>query len=310
MTIRFENRVAIDTGAGTGLGRSHALALAARGARVLVNDVGASVRGEGQSSDAAQAVVAEIEAAGGVAMADATNVTDAEAVAAMVKRVLAAWGRVDILVNNAGILRDRTFANMDLDDFRAVLDVHLMGSVHCTKAVWEPMRERKYGRVVFTTSSSGLYGNFGQANYATAKAGLVGLMNVLHLEGAKYGIRVNALSPVAATRMTEQNVPPAAARLVQPQEVTPGLVFLVSEDAPSGVILTAGAGSFARAMTYETEGIYLAPDERTPETIAERFADISDPEGQRVMGSANVQTTKYVVRAMSENGRSAKPRAS
>ncbi len=203
MTIRFDNRVAIVTGAGGGLGRSHALGLAARGAKVVVNDLG---RG-GEPSASSLAVVAEIEAAGGTAIADGADVSNAEQVAAMVARANATWGKVDILVNNAGILRDKTFTKMTLEDFELVLKVHLLGSAICTKAVWDGMRERNYGRIVFTASSSGIYGNFGQANYGAAKAGMIGLMNVLHLEGAKYNIRVNTLAPTAATQMTAGLIP-------------------------------------------------------------------------------------------------------
>jgi NAD(P)-dependent dehydrogenase (short-subunit alcohol dehydrogenase family) len=296
MTIRFDGRVAIVTGAGSGLGRSHALALAARGARVVVNDVGSAVDGTGLSSGPAVAVAAEIRDAGGEAVASSADVTDAGQVAGMVADAVEKWGRVDILVNNAGILRDRSFARMDLDDFRKVVDVHLMGSVTCTKAVWEIMRGQAYGRIVMTSSSSGLYGNFGQSNYAAAKTAMLGLCNALHLEGEKYDIRVNVLSPSAATRMVEGLVDDAVMAQLDPSAVSPGLLFLVSQDAPSRVVLCAGAGSFARYVAVETEGIYLAPDERTPETIAARFDEISDPAGGRLLDSAFEQTMKFVKR--------------
>jgi NAD(P)-dependent dehydrogenase (short-subunit alcohol dehydrogenase family) len=308
MTIRFDERVVIVTGAGSGLGRAHALGFAARGAKVVVNDLGSTVDGSGRSSDAARGVVNEIEAAGGVAMADGANVVEVDQVRAMVERALATWGRVDILVNNAGILRDKTFAKMEFADFRAVIDVHLMGAVNCTKAAWEPMRERNYGRVVFTSSASGLYGNFGQANYGAAKAAVVGLMNVLIQEGRKHDIRVNAIAPVAATRMTEGVLPPGAAELLAPDAVTPAVLYLASDGAPSGVIISAGAGSFARTLISETEGIYLPPAERTPEAIQAQFAVISDPAGQRVIRSASEQTAKYLERAMA--ARATKPATS
>jgi NAD(P)-dependent dehydrogenase (short-subunit alcohol dehydrogenase family) len=220
MSIRFDGQVAIVTGAGGGLGRQHALALAARGAKVVVNDFGRAA--EGQSLTAAEAVVREIEAAGGTAVAHGASVTDEAGVAAMVADTLQRWGRIDILVNNAGILRDKSFAKMELADFRLVLDVHLMGAVICTHAVWPAMRAQKYGRIVMTTSSSGLYGNFGQSNYGAAKMALVGLMQTLSLEGAKDGIRVNCLAPTAATRMTEGLLPPAGAGALTPESVTPG----------------------------------------------------------------------------------------
>ena len=204
MSIRFDDQVAIVTGAGNGLGRSHALALAERGAKVVVNDLGGSVDGSGGSSAASQEVVAMIEASGGQAMAHGANVANYDEVEDMVAQALDKWGRVDILINNAGILRDKSFAKMSMDDFRLVMDVHLMGSVHCSKAVWETMREQAYGRILMTTSSSGLYGNFGQTNYGAAKMAVVGLMNTLALEGAKYNIKVNALAPSAATRMTAE----------------------------------------------------------------------------------------------------------
>jgi NAD(P)-dependent dehydrogenase (short-subunit alcohol dehydrogenase family) len=295
-SIRFDDRVAIVTGAGNGLGRCHALGLAARGARVVVNDPGAALDGSGKSAAAAR-VVAEITAAGGTAIADTADVTDPTQVAAMVERTLSRWGRIDILVNNAGILRDKSFAKMALEDFRAVLEVHLMGAVHCAKAVWETMRARNYGRIVFTASSSGLYGNFGQANYGAAKAAMIGLMNVLDHEGRKNDIRVNVLSPTAATRMTESLLPEADRALLDPASVTPGLLYLVSDQAPSGVMLCAGAGCFACAEVVETPGLYLPPENRTPETIARRFAEISAPEGRGTLADAWAQTKKYVAMA-------------
>nr|WP_241095017.1 SDR family NAD(P)-dependent oxidoreductase [Marinicauda algicola] len=292
--IRFDGRVAIVTGAGAGLGRSHALALARCGAKVVVNDLGGSVSGEGGSISAAEAVVREITGAGGEAMAHGANVTRPGEVQDMVEGALKRWGKVDILVNNAGILRDKSFAKMELEDFRAVVDVHLMGSVNCTKAVWEPMREAGYGRVVMTSSSSGIYGNFGQSNYGAAKMGLVGLMNVLHLEGQKYGIKVNTLSPTALTRMTEGLIPEEAARLMTVEAVTAGLLYLVSEDGPARTILCAGAGGYAATKIYETPGIYLPPEDQTPENVAKNFARIVSAEGQQEFEQGGQQTFKFV----------------
>ncbi|MEZ5175806.1 MAG: SDR family NAD(P)-dependent oxidoreductase [Acidimicrobiia bacterium] len=292
--ITFDEQVAIVTGAGHGLGRSHAIALAERGARVVVNDLGGARDGSGASASAAESVVAEIEAAGGEAMANAADVTDRDAVDAMVAAALQRWGRVDILVNNAGVLRDKSFANMDMDDFDFVVKVHLTGTANCTKAVWDHMRNSSYGRIVVTTSSSGLYGNFGQANYGAAKLGVVGLMNTLRIEGTKYNIRVNALSPVAHTRMTDELLPDDAKQLLAPEEVTPAVLFLVSSDAPNGMILAAGAGGYAAAKINETEGIWLPPADRNPETIAQRLADIVAPDGQREMTSGNDQTMKFL----------------
>ncbi len=302
MSIRFDGRVAIVTGAGGGLGRQHALALAARGAAVVVNDLGGTLEGNGGTPTAANAVVEEIRAAGGKAIASAASVTDFAAVQAMVQAAVGEWGRVDILVNNAGILRDKSFAKMDLDDFRLVLDVHLMGAVHCAKAVWEVMREQKYGRIVMTTSSSGLYGNFGQSNYGAAKMALVGLMQTLSLEGAKYDIRVNCLAPTAATRMTAGLMPEAVLKLLEPGSVTPGLLALVAEDAPTRAILCAGAGGFERAYVTMTQGIHVGHAADTAEQVAAGWEAISDRDGETVPESGAAQGTLEVGKAMRAAG--------
>ena len=295
MAIRFDGQVAIVTGAGGGLGREHALALAARGARVVVNDLGGARDGSGGSTTAAEAVVAEIEAAGGEAMANAASVTDFTAVQAMVDQAAVKWGRIDILVNNAGVLRDKSFAKMELDDFRFVLDVHLMGAVNCTKAVWEIMRQQNYGRIVMTTSSSGLYGNFGQSNYGAAKMALVGLMQTQAIEGTKNDIRVNSLAPTAHTRMTEDLGAALPLEALEPSLVTPGLLYLVSRDAPSRAILAAGAGGFERAYVTLTQGDFITGAD-APEQVAARFDAISDREGEIVpeMGAAQgmIELTK------------------
>ncbi len=302
MTIRFDNRVAIVTGAGAGLGRCHAVELAKRGAKVVVNDLGASIDGAGADDSAAAQVVEEIRAAGGQAMAHGADVSNAEQVADMVARAKSDWGGVDILINNAGILRDKTFAKMDMADFRKVIEVHLMGTANVTHAVWPLMREAGYGRIVLTSSSSGLYGNFGQANYGAAKAAMMGLMNVLHIEGARDNIRVNTLAPTAATRMTESLMPPEALELLDPATITPGVLYLVSEDAPSRVILGAGAGSFAVTKVYETLGDTLTGDDLTPEGVAAAFEKISDPEGQLELTQAFHQTQKYTRNAAEAKG--------
>ncbi|MGD8326286.1 MAG: SDR family NAD(P)-dependent oxidoreductase [Sphingomonadales bacterium] len=294
MSLDFSGRVAIVTGAGQGLGRTHALALAKRGAKVVVNDLGAATDGTGGDVSPAQKVVAEIEAMGGEAIANGANVCDEAQVAAMVAGTMEKWGRIDILVNNAGILRDKTFSKMSLDDFRAVVDVHLMGSVTCTKAVWEIMREQAYGRIVMTTSSSGLYGNFGQSNYGAAKLALVGLMNTLHLEGAKFNIRVNSLAPVAATRMTEGLMPEEAFAALKPELVSEGLVTLVHEDAPSRMILCAGAGGFARANIFETKGIHLSEADTTAENLVTRMDDINNEDGHEAFTQGAQQSMKFL----------------
>ena len=295
MVMRFDGQVAIVTGAGGGLGREHALALAARGAKVVVNDLGGARDGSGGSASAADAVVAEIEAAGGEAIANAASVTDYAAVQAMVDQAMTKWGRIDILVNNAGVLRDKTFAKMDIEDFRFVVDVHLMGAVNCTKAVWEIMRGQNYGRIVMTTSSSGLYGNFGQSNYGAAKMALVGLMQTLSIEGAKNDVRVNCLAPTAHTRMTEDLGAALPLEALAPALVTPGLLYLVSQDAPSRAILAAGAGGFERAYVTLTQGDFVIGDD-APEQVAARFDAISDRSGEIVpdMGAAQgmIELTK------------------
>jgi len=302
MSIRFDGRVAIVTGAGGGLGRLHALALAARGAAVVVNDLGGTIDGNGGAPTAANAVVEEIRAAGGRALASAASVTDFAAVQAMVQAALGEWGRVDILVNNAGILRDKSFAKMDLSDFRLVLEVHLMGAVNCTKAVWETMREQKYGRIVMTTSSSGLYGNFGQANYGAAKMALVGLMQTLALEGAKHDIRVNCLAPTAATRMTAGLMPEAVLKQLEPASVTPGLLALLAEDAPTRAILCAGAGAFERAHVTLTQGIHVGMGADAAEQVAARWDEISDRDGETVPESGSAQGTLEVGKALRAAG--------
>ncbi|MBY5972567.1 SDR family NAD(P)-dependent oxidoreductase [Ferrimonas balearica] len=302
MSISFAGRVAIVTGAGVGLGRSHALGLAARGARVVVNDLGVATDGTGQSSAEAEAVVEEIRAGGGEAMAHGANVTDAAQVQDMVDQAVAQWGKVDILVCNAGILRDKTFTKMELDDFAKVVDVHLMGSVVPTKALWDHFREQNYGRIVYTTSASGLYGNFGQSNYGAAKAALVGLMNVLTQEGAKYNIRANLLAPTAATRMTEGLLPQQVLDLLRPETITPGLLTLLHEDAPSRMILGAGGGCFTETRIYETPGVAFADDELDPDTIAARMEEIRAEEGQEVMPGAFAQTRKYAAMAAKLRG--------
>jgi NAD(P)-dependent dehydrogenase (short-subunit alcohol dehydrogenase family) len=271
--IDLSGRAAIVTGAGSGLGREHALLLAARGARVVVNDL---------AQAAGDAVADEIRAAGGEAVAIAASVTDFDAVKAMVDETVARWGKIDILVNNAGILRDKSFAKMDLADFRLVIDVHLMGSVNCTKAVWDHMRAQNYGRIVMTTSSSGLYGNFGQSNYGAAKMALVGLMQTLALEGARNNIRVNCIAPTAATQMLDGLLPQEELDLLRPVRVSPGVLVLVAEDAPTRTILCAGAGSFETAHVTLTPGIFVGEGPSAPEAIVESWSKIVDRDGEFV----------------------------
>ena len=276
MTIRYDDKVAIVTGAGGGLGKAHALALAERGAKVVVNDLGGARDGEGASLSAAEEVANHINASGGEAIANGANVTKDEEVADMVKAAMDKWGRVDILVNNAGILRDKSFAKMEMADFRTVIDVHLIGTAICTKAVWEIMRNQQYGRIICTSSPSGLHGIFGQANYGAAKAAMIGFMNALHLEGAKYNVKINVLSPSAKTRMTvDIGIPEQILDQMTPEAITAAMLFLASEDSPSRSIISCAAGGYARGYIVETDGIYLPPDEQTPENIAARWEEIS-----------------------------------
>jgi len=298
----FKGRVAIVTGAGGGLGRQHALALARRGAKVLVNDLGGAVDGSGGSVSAAQAVVDEIRAAGGEALANGASVPDFAAVEAMVQQAVDAWGRVDILVNNAGILRDKSFAKMDMADFRLVVEVHLMGAAHCCKAVWPHMVAQQYGRIVMTTSSTGLYGNFGQANYGAAKLAQVGLMQTLAIEGAKYDIRVNALAPTAATRMTEALFPPQILDALQPEAVVPAMLALAHESAPTRTILCAGAGSFEAAHITLTQGVHIGLGPDAPEQLAARLAEVTERAGEQVPQSGAAQGTIEVQKAMAARG--------
>lgn len=301
-SLSFEGQVAIVTGAGGGLGREHALALARRGAKVLVNDLGGAVDGSGRSVSAAQAVVDEIRAFGGEAMANGASVTDFAAVQAMVQQAIDAWGRVDILINNAGILRDKSFAKMELEDFRQVVDVHLMGAVHCCKAVWPIMQAQNYGRIVMTTSSSGLYGNFGQSNYGAAKMALVGLMQTLALEGAKYHIHVNALAPTAATRMTEGLMPEAVLAALKPKAVVPAMLVLAHTSAPTRTILCAGAGSFEAAHITLTQGVYVGMGEAALEQLVQQLHAVLDQSNALVPESGMAQGQLEVGKAMAARG--------
>ncbi|MCP5081370.1 MAG: SDR family NAD(P)-dependent oxidoreductase [Alphaproteobacteria bacterium] len=290
MEIRFDGQVVMITGAGAGLGRCHALEFARRGAKVVVNDLGPEPDGSAGPSENAKAVVAEIEAMGGEAMAHGASVTNQVAVGNMVQEVMERFGRIDVLVNNAGILGDKSFHNMTLEGFQKVLDVHLMGTVTATHAVWPIMREQAYGRVIVTTSSSGLYGNFGQSNYGAGKMGVLGLISTLKLEGEKYNIRCAALAPTAWTQMTADIFPPEAEDMFKPEKVSPAVIYLAGPDAPSGTILCAGAGGFARAALMESPGVYLGPDASAEDIAAnwdaiasmdqavEHFAGLEQPQ--------------------------------
>jgi NAD(P)-dependent dehydrogenase (short-subunit alcohol dehydrogenase family) len=297
MAIRFDNRVAIVTGAGGGLGRAHALALAGRGAKVVVNDFGGALDGTGGGATPAQKVVAEIEAAGGQALANAASVTDFAAVEAMAAAAKSKWGRVDILVCNAGILRDKTFAKMELADFRAVLEVHLMGAVNCCKAVWETMREQNYGRIVLTSSSSGLFGNFGQTNYAAAKMGLVGFMNALGLEGEKYNIRVNCLAPTAATRMTDALMPAEVLAAMKPDSVSPAVLAMVHDNAPNRAIINAGANGFERTYVAMTRGVHIPLGPESPDQVVARWEEISNRKDDLLPQNAGGQGGQELAKA-------------
>jgi NAD(P)-dependent dehydrogenase (short-subunit alcohol dehydrogenase family) len=288
--MKLRDRTAIITGAGGGLGRCHALELARHGARIVVNDLDA---------EAASRVACEINAEGGEAIGVASSVTDETGIAAMVERAMAEWGRIDILVNNAGILRDKSFAKMDLADFRLVVDVHLMGAVICSKAVWEIMRRQAHGRIVMTTSSSGLYGNFGQANYGAAKMALVGLMQTLALEGAKYGIRVNCLAPTAATQMTDEILPPDALEKLAPELVSPGLLALVGDEAPTRAVLCAGAGHFARANVTLTQGVWIGGGDHAADAVAASWDEIGDRSGEVVPAYGFTQAERELASAAS-----------
>lgn len=296
--VDFQDRVAIVTGAGGGLGREHALLLAARGAAVIVNDLGGSVHGEGASASAADAVVSEIEAAGGVAVAEHSSVADPAGGKAIVQKAIDEFGRVDIVINNAGILRDKSFANIDPDSIHAVLDVHLRGAFYVTQPAFINMKEQGYGRILFTTSGSGLMGNFGQANYAAAKTGLIGLMNVLKLEGAKYGIRVNAIAPIARTRMTEGLFGDLMAKF-EPRLVSPAAAYLVSEECElTGEIWSIGGGSVSRFFIGLTDGYYHDGGDLTIEDVAANLDDIRSPTDYIVPFSSQDEFTKLAPRLL------------
>ena len=297
MTISFKDKVVIVTGAGGGLGRSHSLEFAKRGAKVVVNDLGGSVDGSGGSSDAANNVVKEITEAGGVAIPNGSSVTDDDGVKNMVDQTMDEFGRIDILINNAGILRDRSFTKMTMEDFTLVTDIHLMGSVKPTKMVWEIMKEQNYGRILVTTSSTGLYGNFGQSNYGAAKLGVVGFINTLKLEGQKYNINCNVLCPVAYTRMTENLMPPEAEQLLTPGSVTPAVIYLSSENGPTGTILCAGAGVYSVAKIMESDGENLGL-EASAEDLEKNWDKISDFSEAKPFFNGGEQTGKVLEKAM------------
>ena len=297
MTISFKDKVVIVTGAGGGLGRSHSLEFAKRGAKVVVNDLGGSVDGSGGSSDAANNVVKEITEAGGVAIPNGSSVTDDDGVKNMVDQTMDEFGRIDILINNAGILRDRSFTKMTMEDFTLVTDIHLMGSVKPTKMVWEIMKEQNYGRILVTTSSTGLYGNFGQSNYGAAKLGVVGFVNTLKLEGQKYNINCNVLCPVAYTRMTENLMPPEAEQLLTPGSVTPEVIYLSSENGPTGTILCAGAGVYSVAKIMESDGENLGL-EASAEDLEKNWDKISDFSEAKPFFNGGEQTGKVLEKAM------------
>lgn len=296
--ISFKDRVAIVTGAGNGLGRAHVLELARRGAKVVVNDLGGARDGTGGSKSAAQEVADHINASGGQAIANGANVTNDDEVKAMVSDTMEKWGRVDILINNAGILRDKTFQKMEMEDFRQVIDVHLIGSALCTHTVWPIMREQAYGRIICTSSPSGLHGIFGQANYGAAKAGMIGFMNALTLEGAKYNIKINLLSPSAKTRMTEDlGIPEEVLDLMTPEAITAAAVFLVSEDAPSRQIISCVGGGYAAGYIVETDGIYLPPEKQTAEEIAAHWEEIANRDNLQFYENSSGPLANFMTKA-------------
>ena len=297
MTISFDNKVVIVTGAGGGLGRSHAIEFARRGAKVVVNDLGGEVDGSGSSSEAANKVVKEIADLGGVAIPNGASVTDDAGVKHMIDQTIEEFGRIDILVNNAGILRDKSFSKMEMEDFTKVTDVHLIGSVKPTKQVWDIMKDQNYGRIIVTTSSTGLYGNFGQANYGAAKLALVGFVNTLKLEGQKYNIHCNILCPVAYTRMTSNLMPPEAEQLLTPSSVTPAVIYLSGENAPNGTILCAGAGVYSVAKILESDGKNLGL-KATAEDIEKNWDKISDFSNAKPFNMGGEQTAKVIEIAM------------
>ena len=297
MTISFDNKVVIVTGAGGGLGRSHAIEFARRGAKVVVNDLGGEVDGSGSSSEAVNKVVKEIADLGGVAIPNGASVTDDAGVKHMIDQTIEEFGRIDILVNNAGILRDKSFSKMEMEDFVKVTDVHLIGSVKPTKQVWDIMKDQNYGRIIVTTSSTGLYGNFGQANYGAAKLALVGFVNTLKLEGQKYNINCNILCPVAYTRMTSNLMPPEAEQLLTPSSVTPAVIYLSGENAPNGTILCAGAGVYSVAKILESDGKNLGL-KATAEDIEKNWDKISDFSDAKPFNMGSEQTAKVIEIAM------------
>lgn len=303
MSLDFKDKVAIVTGSGNGIGKGYALELARRGAKVVVNDLGGTVDGSGGSLSAADAVVQEIEAAGGEAMANGANVAKQEDVKAMVEATMEKWGRVDILINNAGILRDKSFGKMEWSDFEAVINVHLLGSALCAHSVFPIMKEQEFGRIVMTSSSSGLFGNFGQTNYAAAKMGVVGLMNTLKLEGAKYNVHTNSIAPTATTRMTEHLFPAEFAEKLDPKYIIPAVIFLASEKAPNGEILEAGGGVVANTYVMETMGKYFGTDDNfTAEAVANHWAEIADTtDARRLTQGGEVAIKHFEKIQQSEN---------
>ena len=294
MTISFDGQVAIVTGAGNGLGRSHALELGKRGAKVVVNDFGGARDGTGGEMGPAEKVAKEIIEAGGEAIANGANVANYSDCEAMAAQAMEKWGRIDVLINNAGILRDKSFGKMEMENWNIVVDVHLTGSANCSRAVWNHMKDQNYGRILMTTSTSGIYGNFGQANYGAAKLGLVGLMNTLCIEGAKNNIQINCISPTAATRMTEDILTEDMLAKLDPKFVTPAAVFLVSTEAPNHTVMFAGAGSYTTMQISESAGMHLAEEDRNADGVAANFAAISDMSNPDVFYSGTEHVVKVV----------------